>query len=158
MLVALSANPTSAELHTGHGTLAWDFSSGAQGPESDIGLLITFAGPYFIQAQESASVLALGDRYEDLTEAPTDPQLYRREIPYEPGFLPTMSEHVIVVRTREGHYAKFKFTFAGRPPAAGGFNAIDYTYQDDGSNRFYNSPGAENAVSTWGRIKAMYDL
>ncbi len=80
--------------------------------------------------------------YENLTAAPTDPSLYGPSEAARPN-------DVLVVRTREGHYAKLRILMP-----AGGLFRFEYTYQDDGSASFVPSVSARS--TTWGYIKSLY--
>jgi len=165
LLVAGLLIPSSAlaVLHTGIVELdlsgdGWDFSDSLHAtPASgaDIVLQVTALQPGkqrgsataitdILFAFSPAAITYIGSAdstYEKLDTAPIDPDVYHES---EAAFL----GDVLVVRTREGHYAKLRII----TPTA--FFRFEYTYQDDGSPSFV--PIVPVRPATWGRIKSLY--
>jgi hypothetical protein len=90
----------------------------------------------------SARITLSDSSYESLVEAPEDSTLYVE-------FIGVFLGEAYVIRTREGHYAKFRI------PITPGPGLIEYTYQDDGSRALAEPVAVEE--TTWGRIKALYE-
>jgi hypothetical protein len=80
--------------------------------------------------------------FQDLMYAPEDTLLYGFQAPAYPNL-------TYVVRTLEGHYAKFRFTVLTLHSLV-----IEYVYQPDGSRKFFDEIATER--QTWGAIKALY--
>jgi hypothetical protein len=80
--------------------------------------------------------------FQDLKYAPEDTLAYDFEAPAYPNV-------TYVVRTLEGHYAKFRFTTLTLQSAV-----IEYVYQPDGSRRLFDEIATQR--QTWGIIKALY--
>ena len=100
-----------------------------------LGLVVTVTNP--------ARVVALPDSsFEDLRYAPEDSSAYGYDIP---AYVYT----TYVARTKEGHYAKFRFLQLPYDLVI-----IEYVYQPDGSRRLFNLIGVEGC--TWGAIKALF--
>ncbi len=159
VLAEAAPTPVCAVLHTGVVDLfsgqGWDFSDSliAGGPPADIVFDVTVLNSQNSRrsslverlfAMTPAAILFIGNAdstYENLTSAPTDPDLYLTE---EAVF----EDDVHVVRTREGHYAKIRIL------PIGSTLMFEYTYQDDGSPSFV--PNVAVRSTTWGKIKALY--
>lgn len=161
LLAGVSAN---AKLHTGEVRLyigeGWDFSDSSHGVgfTGDISYAVTRAtsiayprAQYLIPAADRiftfppALITYIGSvdgMYEDLREAPTDLGSYTNSEPAFPG-------DVMVVRTREAHYAKLHFLVPD-----GALVRFIYTYQDDGTSSLTNPISTRS--TTWGRIKSLY--
>jgi hypothetical protein len=107
-----------AELHSGLGFGAWDFSdSTTSGVTYDFlpvdidnasNRSVSFntgveALSTFLAANSGASLALLpeGTIFEEVAEAPEDPAVYEAAIPFYSG-------RVWVSKTREGHYAKYR--------------------------------------------------
>ena len=154
-VLILQAVPILAELHEGvaliHPLNSWDFSeSAAVGfADGDINYSLTFSvgeplkgSPYWIFGNYPAVIAVSDTPYADLTEAPEDTSKYA-------GGVNVFPDEAYVVRTVEGHYAKFQVIFF--EPMT-----LEYVYQDDGSRSL--SPGTPTEPSTWGRIKVLYEM
>ena len=159
-LVAEAAtSPPSAALHTGVVDLfsgeGWDFSDSLIAGVASADIMFGVTALHLQSSQRSpmverlfamtpAAILFIDNAdstYENLTSAPTDPDLYLTE---EAVF----ADDVLVVRTREGHYAKIRIL------PFGSTLMFEYTYQDDGSPSFVPSVAVRS--TTWGKIKALY--
>lgn len=157
VLAEAAPTPVSAVLHTGVVDLfsgeGWDFSDSLiAGLHADIVFDVTAQSSQSSRrsvverlfAMTPAAILFIDNAdgtYENLTSAPTDPDLYLTE---EAVF----EDDVHVVRTREGHYAKIRIL------PIGSTLMFEYTYQDDGSPSFV--PSTAVRLTTWGKIKALY--
>lgn len=96
---------------------------------------------FFVNARFGATIAALpGVDYADLAEAPSDSSLYTDFI------VPAAYNVTYVVKTQEGHYAKFRFVSL--------VAAIEYSYQPNGSRILVDATPAK-AIS-WGQLKAIY--
>ena len=151
---------SNARIHTGEVRLysgdGWDFSDSSNGAafNYDISYAVTALNsgalvqppqgnilftipPALIMYLSSGAII-----YDTLDVAPTDPDLYSSN---ELAFV----GDVLVVRTREGHYAKLLIVAPD-----GAVVRFLYTYQDDGSTSL-RKPVSTNPT-TWGRIKSRY--
>jgi len=159
MLTVFLTGTANAKLHRGEVRLyigdAWDFSDSSGGiwPTADITYAVTNAS--FRAAASPAAdrvstftpalITYIGSdvgTYEDLENAPTDPGLYVTGLNAFPS-------DVLVVKTREGHYAKMLVLVPD-----GALVRFQYTYQDDGTTSF--TVPVATAHVTWGRIKSLY--
>jgi len=152
-LIVAGAMTARSELHTGIGFGAWDFSdSTATALNFDFtpadvdpalaGSASRLALGTFLIAGANAALAILPEvtTFESVTEAPADPAVYE-------GGIPFYWDRVWVSRTREGHYAKFRYL-------ADVLDLFEYVYQDDGS-RSFTTPVTTD-VTTWGRVKALH--
>ena len=142
------SRPAAAEIHSGIGFLVnfdfsvggfnlagWDITEGGSPPIITIDASFPTAG---------VTLAAADVPFSDLLVAPTDPSLYSPSLQIViPDF------RTWVVRTREGHYAKFRFLDGFVLDAR-----FEYVYQDDGTPSFMDPLPVEDA--TWGRIKAVW--
>ena len=80
--------------------------------------------------------------FQDLEYAPEDTLAYGFEVPAYPNV-------TYVVRTLEGHYAKFRFTVPTFQSII-----IEYVYQPDGPRDLFDRIGTKG--QSWGAIKALY--
>lgn len=80
--------------------------------------------------------------FQDLKYAPEDTLAYG----YEASAYPNVT---YVVRTLEGHYAKFRFTVLTYQGMI-----IEYVYLPDGSRKLFGEVATQR--QTWGAIKALY--
>lgn len=143
--------PVSSELVHGFAFCSfncWDFSESTLVGmyEPDVTVIHVLDEDYvprdFVMAYGGAGVVRMfGMDFDDVIEAPSDPSVYVGEL--EAYILAPF-----VVRTAEGHYAKFIIwdTVAGY---------IEYVYQTDGTRILSDKVPAE--AGTWGRIKMLFD-
>jgi hypothetical protein len=158
-LTLLLSVPANATLHTGEVRLyigeSWDFSDSSGGiwPTADISYAVVIEKSAVVQAPASDRVFTfppalitfisdVDSTYEKLETAPTDMGVYAN------GLWPLWDD-VLVVKTREGHYAKLQVLVPD-----GALLRFRYTYQDDGTPSF-TTPVSVRA-STWGKIKSLY--
>jgi hypothetical protein len=85
-------------------------------------------------------VLMSGMTWEEVTVAPGDTSLYYWD-------LPLYQDSTYVIRTGEGHYAKFRVLVPG-------VFYFEYVYQSDGSRVLDGTVPTQ--VTTWGRIKELF--
>lgn len=105
--------------------------------EPPLGLVVTINYPPSAILSKSGAAV-----FDTLKYAPEDTSLYH-------DWVPATMQATYVVITREGHYAKFRFT------SLSAFQVIiEYVYQPDGSSRLFD-PIAVKSTS-WGRIKSLY--
>ena len=161
LIVLIIPSFSSAELLHGYGTMhywTWDFSDSCSVYSSpispnnvDIMMFMTarmegdqpssptelyVAANYY----EGASITAEPDTtLEELCVAPEDSSVYA-------GYTLARQDLTYIIKTVEGHYAKFQFIDLGGPVPV-----IEYYYQTDGSRILSATIGTEE--STWGRIK-----
>jgi hypothetical protein len=139
-----------AEVKTGTGEMIhpsgmpmWDFSAErcVGYPNGDIGFIHELDLGFIVAPINGAAVQVVsGIAFEDVLEAPEDPSSYEDWVSIDVMDLST----VYVVRTEEGHFAKFRFLDST-------FGSIQYAYQDDGSRVL--DPGTPVHEMTWGEIK-----
>jgi hypothetical protein len=127
----------------------WDFSEEKSvnpffDPGADFAIAYVVDPPlgYRVQGLDGARLVMVPDStFEELTEAPEDPSLYGWDLPGLMGV-------TYVIRTIEGHYAKFRIlSLLG--------HWIEYAYQSDGSRMLAYPTPVER--TTWGRIKALFE-
>jgi hypothetical protein len=153
-------------IHSGFGYAdfdsAWDFSDSSNcvlwyGFCGDLAMGITLmqtatepTGGIYMYATASRAGIAiasLDSTYEELTTAPEDSNAYY-------GMVVPYPHVVYVMRTAEGHYAKFRGVDLG----PGGDFTFEYSYQDNGTRVLVGGvpTGIPEQTTTWGRMKALY--
>jgi hypothetical protein len=162
-LVIVTAGSNSySKIHKGLGYAefdsAWDFSDSStcvlfEGDCGDLAMGITLMQTateptvmlmLAMAPHAGIAVASLDSTYEELTTAPEDSNEYFiMVVPYP--------DVVYVMRTNEGHYAKFRGVDLG----PGGDFTLEYSYQDDGTRVLVDDVPTEQ--TTWGRMKSLYD-
>ena len=153
--VFVSAIPVSAEVISGVGVLsqgAWDFSESASvhpklDPNADLTFVLIVDPPperTAVWGLNGATLVMVDSSFAELTTAPEDTSLYDWE-------WPLLMAATYVIRTTERHYAKFRILDLMIP-------MIEYVYQPDGSRILTNGvpTGIAEHITTWGRLKALY--
>jgi hypothetical protein len=145
--------PTASDSELVHGFaecafVSWDFSEFAVSGwyEPDVTVIHVLDENYyprdFVIAYGGAGVTMVGgSTLDDVLMAPEDPAVYVGQLDAY------VFIHPYVVRTAEGHYAKFMILDTIR-------GYIEYVYQTDGSRLL--TPTVPTPVTTWGAIKALF--
>jgi hypothetical protein len=150
--VLVIATGAGADVLSGQGVMTpcwgWDFSAQKslcvlEFPDIFLAFVVDPPLGLRVSVTDPASIALIPDStFEELKFAPEDSSSYTWD-------LPALYDMTYVARTKEGHYAKFRFLqlpYLER--------IIEYVYQPDGSRRFFNAVGVEE--STWGTIKALF--
>lgn len=156
ILIGISLLLTPLKAHSdvisGTGVLTWaqwDFSESEACEDmfcGDIAVIDVFYPPLGLVVSAPYApglIICLPDSsFQDLKYAPEDTLAYSYEVS-------AYANVTYVVRTLEGHYAKFRFTVLTYQSMI-----IDYVYQPDGSRELFNRIATKR--QTWGAIKALY--
>ena len=149
LLIVLTPNAHSGIIW-GTGVLihgSWDFSEEVSieiEGEWDIIIGIVVDPPlgWMVGAWYPALITEVDSTFEELQFAPEDTTLYNFDAPASLG-------RTYVVRTRERHYAKFRFIELNYQRTV-----IEYVYQPDGLRKLFGEINVERY--SWGAIKSIF--
>jgi hypothetical protein len=153
-VIALILTPLEvhSDVISGTGVLTWgewDFSESEACEDmfcGDISVVDVFYPPLGLMVcapYAPGLIICLPDSsFEDLEYAPEDTLAYSYDAPAYPNV-------TYVVRTLEGHYAKFRFTVLTYQSMI-----IEYVYQPNGSRELFNRTATKR--QTWSAIKGLF--